>query len=174
MNLRSFQMEFFETLANTAENFAMQIYENSILGGKIASLRVTYAALVKLIGVVAFDCIAASYFAHHTESPIDIGQLGIAFPAYLKQHDIILQLPYISDLARLEWQRHQVFESPEPSGVISENTNGVFVEHYSYRVDLIWKCCQKNYDGDFNVDIAPHTMTILMYRSGQKVMMRKS
>ena len=163
MILRAWQTEFFENLALDEKNRSLQIYENSILGGKISSLRVTFSAVVVLIGKPAFDCIATSYLSQHPDSPVDIGCLGVGFAAYLQRHDIIAELPYIADLAKLEWHRHQVFESKEGAFLVLE---------YEYAVDGIWICCQREYSGDFEVNVSKKPTKIRLIRRGLSVVMR--
>lgn len=169
MNLRDWQNNFLKEinrdLMQTSKS--MQIYKASIINAKLASLRITYRAVNRLIGDEAFDCIAQSYLNWNTESPIDIGLLGQAFSDYLKQHDIISILPYIADLAKLEWRRYNVFEA-------KENTkNSISIESYEYAIDDIWACCQENYNGEFNVRVSPINTCIMIFRHGKQVRMRR-
>lgn len=166
MNLRSWQENFLQRANERHEDSALMIYADSMLGARIASLRVTYEAVVNLIGQTAFDCIATSYFSYFTQSPVDIGLIGVAFPEYLNQHDIMSHLPYIADLARFEWQRHTVFESNSQSGDLN-------MQQYVYPVDCIWACCQKDYKGDFDIDLTPQNITIVMYRVGLNIVVSR-
>lgn len=159
MNLRAWQKQFLEQTKSAFKHSAPAIYADSMLGARIASLRVTYASVVHLIGQIAFDCIASSYFLSSTESPVDIGLIGREFPDYLEQHNIMHHLPYISDLARFEWQRHIVFETTEKS-----QTHNAVIGHYDYPVDQIWACCQKDYTGNFELDLTRQKIDILMFR----------
>lgn len=173
MDLRQWQENFLLQARPDNDNAAMHIYANSILGTKIASLATTYPAIVNLIGQQSFECIAGAYFSYFTESPVDIGLLGIAFPEYLDQHDIISYLPYIADLARFEWQWHNVFESKAGSHELSEKLDDAVIAEYDYPVDQIWECCQKTYSGDFDVDVSPQKITILMRRIGLSILIQR-
>ena len=87
------------------------IYTRMFLDRQVDALRETFPKVLAALGDEEFHRVAVRYVdAHPSEHP-DIGQLGRKFADFLERRDL-------SDLARLEWARGEVFEAP-PSESLS-------------------------------------------------------
>jgi len=87
------------------------IYTRMFVDRQLDALRETFPKVLPALGDEEFHRVAARYVdAHPSEHP-DIGQLGRKFADFLERRDL-------SDLARLEWARGEVFEAP-PSESLS-------------------------------------------------------
>lgn len=183
MRLAQWQSDFIEQI-KTPDTHADAIYADSILLGKLSSLKVTFQATVHLIGEQAFMCIATVYCNAILKTPADIGDLGEGFPGFLITHPISKELPYLPDLTLFEWRWHLAFNSDAPNldssnlydvlqlqgadSVISLREN-IWLNQYDFAVDQLWRCCQIDYNGSFDVDLSPKKTTILLYRAGYKI-----
>jgi hypothetical protein len=80
------------------------IYTRMFVDRQVDALRETFPKVLAALGDEEFHRVAARYVdAHPSEHP-DIGQLGRKFAAFLERRDL-------TDLARLEWARGEVFEA---------------------------------------------------------------
>src|SRR5882762_3668806 len=80
------------------------IYTRMFVDRQVDALRETFPKVLAALGDEEFHRVAARYVdAHPSEHP-DIGQLGRKFAEFLERRDL-------SDLARLEWARGEVFEA---------------------------------------------------------------
>ena len=80
------------------------IYTRMFVDRQVDALRETFPKVLAALGDEEFHRVASRYVdAHPSEHP-DIGQLGRKFAEFLERRDL-------SDLARLEWARGEVFEA---------------------------------------------------------------
>ena len=87
------------------------IYTRMFVDRQVDALRETFPKVLAALGDEEFHRVASRYVdAHPSEHP-DIGQLGRKFAEFLERRDL-------SDLARLEWARGEVFEAA-PAGSLS-------------------------------------------------------
>lgn len=91
----------------------MEVYRSSIYGNYRAALADVYPVVKRLIGEACFDSVA-THFIQLTPSPSgDIHQFGAEFPQYLLHHPALADLNYLSDVASLEWQMHEIYYEDE-------------------------------------------------------------
>jgi len=89
------------------------IYARMFLDRQVEALHETFPKVAAALGEGAFHDVAAGYvLAHPSEHP-DLGQLGRHFAGFLDRADL-------SDLARLEWTRGEVFEAASADSLSTE------------------------------------------------------
>lgn len=178
MHLKEWQAQFLSELQSPTSN-SQHVYQACLLETKLASLKKTYPASLKMIGDTAFESIAGTFINTLTLIPSDIGMLGKAFPDFIASHPISSSLPYLSALAQFEWHWHCAFNAPEPDfnqanlhltlqsksdQAILKSKKQLWVHTYAFAVDELWACCQAEYAGDFQVNTTPQKTTILIFR----------
>lgn len=78
-------------------------YRSSVMGNLTAALENTYPVVSQLVGAPFFRESARQYLLAHPSESGDLSELGEGFPAFLEAYGPARQLPYLPDVARLEW-----------------------------------------------------------------------
>jgi hypothetical protein len=79
------------------------IYRNNVLGNLTGALRLTFPAVERLVGAAFFAAAAARFIAATPPASADLYEYGAAFPAFLAAFAPAQGVPYLADVARLEW-----------------------------------------------------------------------
>ncbi|MGB3535464.1 MAG: DNA-binding domain-containing protein [Microcoleaceae cyanobacterium] len=120
MELRQLQQDFYQAIfesdttdalsqayLNSSENFT--VYRNSIVGTLTRTLESIYPVCYRLVGEQFFTATARVYIHRYPSVSPDLGKYGHAFAEFLSEFKPAAGLPYLPDLARLEWHWHCVF-----------------------------------------------------------------
>lgn len=91
----------------------LQVYHNNWAISLRQALTGVYPVINKLVGDEFFAYAAGSYLQAHPSCTGNVHDFGDAFPAFLAQLAGAESLPYLPDVARLEWAYHEVFHAPE-------------------------------------------------------------
>jgi hypothetical protein len=81
----------------------LDIYRNTFMIGVTKALRLTYPAVHRLVGADFFDGAAAQFIAQHSPRTAYLDDYGGAYPDFLRSFPPAASLPYLADVARLEW-----------------------------------------------------------------------
>jgi hypothetical protein len=82
------------------------IHRNNVAASLGAVLRARFPAIERLVGDAFFALLALEFFrAHPPKSPVLL-EYGAAMPDFLMTFSPVAQLPYLPDVARLEWLGH--------------------------------------------------------------------
>jgi hypothetical protein len=138
-----------------APEVRLSIYRNTFIGASITALRLTFPAVCRLVGAEFFEAAASTFAAAKPPRSGYLNDYGEAFPAFLAEFAPAASLPYIADVARLEWAVNRALHASdvEPLGLarleaIDPEDHGrvAFVPHPSiglvrsnYPVDAIWR-----------------------------------
>lgn len=68
-----------------------------------------YPALAKVLGPGALASLVARYLKRHPPISFDIGRLGASLASFLESDPLREELPFLADLARLEWALAEAF-----------------------------------------------------------------
>ena len=83
------------------------VYRNNVTAGMIGALQATFPAVETLVGTKFFAAAARIYLAKNPpRSPI-LFQYGETFGDFLDHFEPASKVPYLGDVARLEWARLQ-------------------------------------------------------------------
>jgi hypothetical protein len=133
----------------------LNIYRNTFLTGVTKALRLTYPAIHRLVGADFFEGAAALFIAQHPPRAAYLDQYGAEFPEFLRNFEPAAALPYLADVARLEWAVSRAIHAADAApldlarlAALSRQDQGrvCFVPHPSvallyadYPVDAIWR-----------------------------------
>jgi hypothetical protein len=84
----------------------LNVYQNNGLGLAVRALATAYPVVAALIGKDSFRALAHALWLAHPPSQGDISRWGEQLPGVLQSHPIAVGLPYLADVARLEWDLH--------------------------------------------------------------------
>lgn len=83
----------------------LQIYRNSSEQIHVDALRTSYPAILALVGEDFFEQAAAGYRRASASRSGNLHEFGAHFAEFLEQLPQTAHLPYLGDVARLEWRR---------------------------------------------------------------------
>jgi hypothetical protein len=90
-------------LADPAVVDRINIYRNTFLMGLTKALQLCFPAVQRLVGGEFFDGVAQHFVTQHPPREAYLNHYGADFPAFLGQFQPAASLPYLPDVARLEW-----------------------------------------------------------------------
>lgn len=98
----------------------MRIYRRSCNETQTAALRVSYPAVLALVGDAFFDQTARGYRHAHPSRSGNLQAFGDGLASYLEALPNCRSLPYLPDVARLEWLRQLTILAPESAPIGQE------------------------------------------------------
>lgn len=103
--------------------------------GKV--LATTYPTVRALVGDACFDGLAHRFVANVLPDGPVLAEWGAEFAAFIAGHELTLSLPYLSDVACLDWALNRAFHSPLGPRLHAAELAGIAVEHLpSKRISL--------------------------------------
>ena len=102
-------------VASSARRFA--VHRNNVAAGMAGVLEARFPAVKRLVGDEFFRAMAATYFEQHPpRSPI-LMLYGQTFPAFLSGFEAVADVPYLADVARLEWLQHEAYHAADAAPI---------------------------------------------------------
>ena len=201
MSLRDLQTAFMSsvfTRDNTAiaayiESAAMSgsprmtIYRNNVYVALTKALEAIYPVILRLVGEEFFKFTARRYIDAHPSRSGDLNRFGADFAEYLGTFEHAASLPYLPDVARLEWCCHQVYSAADDAPLDLHKLAAVPPETYgrlrfrlnhasrllssAWPIATIWRVNQDDYTGDQSVDLASGGCSLLIQRHEQRMVL---
>lgn len=177
LTLNKLQKQFVKNLSESTEDFLQliesdditsqqhfDIYKNSISGALQNVLKEIYPVSLKLVGEEFFITMINDYIAITDSVSSDIGDYGNQLPEFISQFTPANSLPYLSDVARLEWAWHSIFTAPE-NNILNLEKLAMYYETQAenilfllppkstllssvFPIHHIWEVNQNDYTGD--------------------------
>lgn len=137
--LADLQQEFFRALrdpdapapqsikrdTSTASSRRFDVYRNNIVVGLLDALKATFPAIHRLVGEEYFAAVARVYIGRYPpQSPV-LMFYGDNFGEFLEQFPSASDIPYLGDVARLEWAWIQAHHAPDAEPVQITELAGV-------------------------------------------------
>lgn len=94
-----------------------ELYRASVKSHLDEALAATYPVVEKLTGLCFFAAATRRYIQVHPSREGDIHAFGGAFAAFLQRYPPARSLPYLPDVARLEWLAHRAFHAADRPAV---------------------------------------------------------
>jgi hypothetical protein len=92
---------------NTAQR--LQIYRNNLFESLIQALMAVYPVVARLVGDEFFRHVARRFISAHPLAAGNLHGFGRELPALLAALPAAAELPYLADVAALEWAWHEVY-----------------------------------------------------------------
>ncbi|MBU6247770.1 MAG: putative DNA-binding domain-containing protein [Xanthomonadaceae bacterium] len=163
----------------------LRIYRHAAAQIHADALRATYPALLALVGEAFFEQVGVHYRRAHPSRSGNLQAFGAHFADFLESLQATGTLPYLGDVARLEWQRQQAALAGTAealsAGVVGEAFAGVdgavrIALHPSVRrfasphpVLSIWQYAMQPSPG--RLTLPEHGDRLLLWRSEAEVAM---
>lgn len=91
----------------------LQVYRNNFRAGLGAALEAVYPVLARLVGAAYFRALARDYVDAHPSRSGNLHEFGADLPAFLRTRAALSALPYLADVAALEWAAHEVYHEQD-------------------------------------------------------------
>lgn len=158
-------------------------YRRSIFGNLVSALLATYPVVAKIVGLPFFREMARRYVNAHPSASGDLNEYGERFAEFIAGYEPAAELPYLPDVARLEWLVQSVLyaaDAPAPDlsvladvpqsrwGELRFTLNPATARIDSrWPLDAIWRVNQDGYDGDMTVDFSQSSRLLVLRREGR-------
>jgi len=164
------------------------IYRNTFIGTLIQALRNTYPAVERLVGAEFFEGASTIFVGAHPPRGAYLNDYGGDYGDFLATFAPAASLPYLPDVARLEWAVNLCANAPdapvlEPGALAEVSEQGLlrFKAHpavrlvrLAYDADVIRQAViSKNEQAFAGFTPDPTPFWMLVHRAGLNVMMRR-
>ena len=166
---------------STAER-RLGIYRNNTFTNLRSALREVYPSIEALVGAAFFRHAADAYIAAHPSVSGDLNDYGGHFAAFLSGFAPAAGLPYLADVARLEWALESAYYAADHPPLEIARLAEISPERYAdlrlalhpaatliqsaFPLHAIWQVHQPDYAGDGQVDLASGGVNLLVARRG--------
>jgi hypothetical protein len=166
----------------------MAIYARTIRSNYRHAMSATYPAVRRIVGTSFFHAAVDAYVEAHPSRSGDLNEYGDAFGDFLRRYEKAAELPYLPDVARLEWAIDEADRAAD-SALAGDAILAVLPQVAAdalpgLRLDLepscrliasafplfrIWQVNQPGYDGELRVDFTagPHHLRIRRETNGR-------
>ena len=157
----------------------LDIYAEAYFSRLVDSLAKDFEAVHASLDEDSFRRLAADYLEVYPSKTRNIGEVGRNFPRFLKTSAFASGVPYLSDLAELEWAVIEAFYARNVSGFDPASLASLSPEAWStvklvlhpsvhllrlsWPVDAIWRA---RHEADVPTELSPDDTNLLVYRQG--------
>ena len=195
-SLSELQAQFFGALFSASEapdhlmpedSARFSIYRAAVQRNLGDALRAVFPVVERLTGKEFFDYAARRYIAGHPSESGDLHRYGVQFPAFLADFDPAATLPYLPDVARLEWLWHEAFHAQNHRPADFSELAAIPATRWpqlrptlqagcrllqsAYPVQRIWQINQPGHHGDDSVNLDAGGVSLLVFRAAYEVAM---
>lgn len=159
----------------------LRVYRNHVVLSLREALRATFPVVCRLVGEDFFAGLTRAFIAAHPPQSPCLFEYGAALGDFIAGFAPASSLPYLADVARLEWAMnaayHAMIEPPiDPALLASADPDSLarstlllqpslHLVTSSYPVDAIWRANQGDRDGA-GVDLGAGGCRLLVWRQG--------
>jgi hypothetical protein len=156
------------------------IYRRAIIGTLVRTLGAIHPVCKRLVGDEFFDAMGRIYARQTPSESPDLGDYGESFSTFIADFEPAADLPYLADVARLEWCWHRAFHAPDEEGLdiaalgnVAETDTDRIVFRLpvsahllasDYPVQHIWQVNQDEWTGDQSVDLNEGDARLIVWR----------
>ena len=90
----------------------LHIHRHHILDSLAAALAATFPTVQAVVGAEFFAGLARAFIGRSLPTQPVLAEYGAGFPAFIAGHDAARDLPYLADVARLDWALNLAFHAP--------------------------------------------------------------
>lgn len=159
------------------------VYRGNMLANRGKALAGAYPVVRRIVGEEFFEGMAHAYARTHPSASGDLNDYGAQMPEFLEQFPHTADLPYLPDVARLEWLAHRAYyaadagpQPPAPDVLPAEALDsvrlrlapGCAILSSQWPLARIWATHQDDYHGDITIDFDGGPETVAIYRASWK------
>jgi hypothetical protein len=136
LSLRESQEQFYRAIFDKnqkvtgIDNSRLNIYRQTIFHSLQNALSTSYPVIGRLVGTEFFRFLAQQYIQQYPSVSGDLNRYGDAFFQLLQALPEVAELPYLADIAQLEWLVQLAENARDSSAFPIEKLMAVAPEHY--------------------------------------------
>ena len=146
----------------------LAIYRGNMVAAADKALSAAYPVIRQVVGGEFFHGLAREHQRVTPSASGDLNDFGAAFDVFLARFEHVQSMPWLPDLARLEWAAHRAYgaaDAPEwdpaslgavaperQSAIRFEWSPGLALVASPYPIVRVWTIHQPGYAGEFSVD----------------------
>jgi hypothetical protein len=159
----------------------LNIYRNTFIGTLTTALRLAFPAVHRLGGAPFFESAVRLFIEAQPPRSAYLNDYGEAFPGFLDAFDSAASVPYLAEVARLEWAVNRALHAIDVDALDlsrlfelgpAEQSSVAFVPHPSitlvnarYPVDAIWRAVlDQDDDAMAGIDLQTGPVWLLVER----------
>ena len=172
--LRDWQADFVAQLASGEGDGRLAIHRHHIARSLGRVLAGTFPTVKTLVGEDFFRQTAEAFVARHLPTQPVLAEYGAGFPDFLAAEEPRHRLPYLADVAHLDWALNVAFHSARmPAGdlrgvgpeTVLKFTPGAATLRSPYPIDRIWAASQADAP-EGEVDLGEGATCLLVLPTG--------
>jgi hypothetical protein len=167
-----------------APDARLSIYRNTYLGNLVGALRISFPAVRRLVGEEFFEGATRAFIEAHPPRSAYLNSYGAEFSTFLTDFPPAASLPYLPDVARLEWAVNNAIHAqdvpsldPTKLAALPADADPRFVAHPSvsllrteYPADAIWNATlSENDDALSAIDLDDGPQFLLVSRGARGI-----
>ena len=157
----------------------LRVYRHHVFESLASALAVTFPTVQAVVGADFFRRLARAFIGQSPPCQPVLAEYGAGFPAFVAGHDAVRDLPYLADVARLDWALNLAFQAPAGGRLAAADlaampadrlpslrlglAPGTVVVASPYPLDRIWMASQPGATAD-PVDLAAGDVRLLVLR----------
>ena len=157
----------------------LRIHRHHMLDSLASALAATFPTVQAVVGADFFGGLARAFIGQSLPGQPVLAEYGAGFAAFIAGHDACRDLPYLADVARLDWALNLAFHAPAGGRLTAADlaampadqlpslrlglAPGTVLVASPYPVDRIWAASQPGAAAD-PVDLATGSVRLLVLR----------
>ena len=176
------QLSFGATLLTheAAPSWGASVYRGNVFGNWASALAIAYPITRKIVGADFFEAMARQFARAHPSRRGDLHEYGGELADFLGAWDEVADLPYLLDVARMEWLAHRAFYASDPPSFEPATLASLSSEQQetltprlapacsllesAWPLARLWEIHQDDYRGEFSVDLDSGPDRVLIHR----------
>jgi hypothetical protein len=166
----------------------LQLYRNNLVISLTEALAAIYPVVQRLVGEDFFKVACREFIPMHPPRQAPLHQFGNVFPEFIRAFKPASSLPYLADVAALEWAWHEAYHAADAGEFDTTALQQVSQTQYSdlrfalhpalrlvrstYPLHRIWQVNQETFNGDQSVDLDEGSVCILVTRPHLEVIVQ--
>jgi hypothetical protein len=156
------------------------IYRGNAAANAAKAMAAAYPVVEKIVGPEFFAGLAREYQSRHPSETGDLNEYGQDFAAFLADFPPAKEIPYLADVAQLEWLVHRAHYAADPAPFDPARLASVPAEqqlqlrprlhpacailHSAHPLARIWQVHRDTVDSEFEVDFSQGPSHALVFR----------
>ena len=162
-SLLEIQSEFAIALLGRGGPPGLAVYRGNVYGNWAQALAGAYPIVRKIVGADFFDGLAHEYTRVHRSTSGDLNEYGADMADFVAGFQHTQDLPYLPDVARMEWLAHLAYYAAAPVCMLLASP---------WPLGRIWTVHQDDYEGEVDVDLQAGPDRVLVHRPRWRVHVR--
>ena len=162
----------------------LAVYRNNIHENCAKALAGAYPIVRKIVGESFFDRLARDYSRAHPSTCGDLNRHGALMPRFVADNADTQDLPYLPDVARMEWLAHLAYYAADarqfefhalsqlPENPRLQLAPSCALLRSDWPLARLWEVHQDGFAGEFSVDFGESTHRVLIHRPDWRVQVR--